>query len=396
MIKYPYSRPALTEADKAAAMQVLDRQYLTQGEELLRFETAFAARLDGAVTVACANGTAALHLAYIAAGLGPDLGLVTTALTFAATANAARMLGAPVALADVDPVTGLVTPETLVAALAAASFQVGAATVVHLGGRACDMPVLRQVTDAYGCALIEDACHAPGGAYPDEQGAPSAIGACRHSDAATFSFHAVKHLSTGEGGAVTTRRADWADRMRLLRNHQLERDPARMVEPPADDSPWYYEITDLGFNYRMPEIECAMATSQLARLDDMIADRRNLADRYRERLAGQSAITCPVPEEEPDRHAWHLFAVAIDFDALGTTRGRIMRALAERGIGTQVHYIPLHFQPFYRTGVPVLPGAERYYERTLSLPMHNALTPEDVEIIASEVGGLLAPARGSY
>jgi dTDP-4-amino-4,6-dideoxygalactose transaminase len=395
MIKYPYSRPALTESDKAAAMRVLDRQYLTQGEELPRFEAAFSVRLDDAETVACTNGTAALHLAYMAADLGPDRGLVTTAVTFAATANAARMLGATVAFADVDPVTGLVTPETLEAALAGASFQVGAASVVHLGGRACDMPALRQVTDDFGCALIEDACHAPGGAYLDEQGAPSAIGACLHSDAATFSFHAVKHLSTGEGGAVTTRRADWADRIRLLRNHHIERDPTRMVEPPADDSPWFYEITDLGFNYRMPEIECALATSQLARLDDMLAVRRDLAHRYRERLAGQNAITCPAPEEEPDQHAWHLFAVAIDFEALGKTRGRIMRALAERGIGTQVHYIPLHLQPFYQTGVPALPGAERYYARTLSLPMHNALTPEDVDFIAAEVAGVIGDAGES-
>lgn len=389
---YPYSCQHVTDEDIQVVSEALRRPHLTQGPEVDAFEAELGAFLQAPHAVACANGTAALHLAYMAAGLGPDKGLITSPVTFLATANAARMVGAPVAFADVDPLTGNIDPDSLERALASAPFKVGAVTVVHLAGRACDMPRLRAITRAYGCLLIEDACHAIGAWYDDGDGGRAPVGACRHSDLACFSFHAIKHVVTGEGGAVTTADPRMNDAMRRLRCHGMERDPARMTAPPAEDSPWYYEMAEFGYNYRIPDVLCALGRSQLRRLPHSLERRRALAARYDRLLAGMPGLRCPAPRDFPERHAWHIYPVAIDFAALGTTRGAVMNALKAKGIGTQVHYIPLYRQPYYRAlGAVELPGAERYYAGTLSIPMYPQLTDADQDIIAAALAEVLTP-----
>ena len=389
-IKFPYSRPEMTAADVAAATRVLESQFLTQGPEVSGFEAALAARLGCREVVVCSNGTAALHLAYMAAGLGPDRGLLTTPVTFLATANAARMCGAPVAFADVDPATGNIDVGAVERALTNAGSRIGVIAPVHLAGRPCDMPALRALADRHGCLLVEDACHALGAVYGDPADGAVPVGACAHSDMAVFSFHAIKHVAMGEGGAVTTNDPALARTMRLLRSHGLDRDPESWTDPPEPDAPWYYEMRTLGWNYRATDLQCAIGTSQLARLDDSLRERRRIAAAYDRHLAGLNHVRPPVPPTDPAAHAWHLYAVAIDFAAVGKTRGTVMRELAARGIGSQVHYIPLHHQPYYRdVGAAVLDGAEAYYAQTLSIPMYPALSDDDVAEIAAGLRSVL-------
>ncbi|MHA1568290.1 MAG: UDP-4-amino-4,6-dideoxy-N-acetyl-beta-L-altrosamine transaminase [Alphaproteobacteria bacterium] len=389
-IKYPYSRPWLSENDITAVHQVLGEQFLTQGPQVGAFEREFAAAMGAPEAVVCSSGTAALHLAYLAAGLGPERGLLTSPITFLATANAAIMCGAPVVFADVEPATGLLDPDSVRAALRDTKTPIGAIAPVHLGGRACDMVALRAIADEFGCLLIEDACHAPGAVYRDEAGSAHRVGACAHGDMAVFSFHAIKHIATGEGGAVCTRDAAWAERMRRLGSHGIIAGPEGWTDPPEPNAPWYYEMQEIGYNYRLTDIQCALGRAQLAGLPESLARRRHIARLYYQLLDGLPHLAPPPRPAHEDEHAWHLFPVAVDFAGLGKTRGEIMPALAGRGVGTQVHYIPLTHQPFYKSrGQAKLAGAEDYYARTLSIPMYAGLEDEDVAAIASAIGDVL-------
>jgi UDP-4-amino-4,6-dideoxy-N-acetyl-beta-L-altrosamine transaminase len=389
-IRYPYSRQDIRPEDVAAVVRALDADMLTQGPAVAEFEAALSQKLGCAHVVACNNGTSALHLAYTAAGLGPRRGLLTSPVTFLATANAARMLDAPVFFADVDPATGILDADSVRQVLESAHVPIGAICVVHLAGRSADMKPLRELASRYGAALVEDACHALGAVHPGGEGAR--VGGCSQSDLATFSFHAIKHVTTGgEGGAVCTNDAKLAARMRLLRSHGMTRNPEHRESDDPQYGPWSYEMQELGFNYRIPDVQCVLGTSQLARLDESLERRMRIANAYREMLAGANAISLPPPAEN-GTHAWHLFPIAIDFRGLGRTRGAIMRALAEDGIGSQVHYIPLYRQPYYASlGAKPLPGAERYYAATLSLPMYPQLTDDDVRFIADRVRVRLSP-----
>ncbi|MBM3524980.1 MAG: UDP-4-amino-4,6-dideoxy-N-acetyl-beta-L-altrosamine transaminase [Alphaproteobacteria bacterium] len=391
MIRFPYSRPEILEEDIERAIAVLRGKFLTQGPQVEAFETALMRTLGARHAVACSNGTTALHLAYLAARLEARRGLVCPAITFLATANAARMCEAPVHFADVDPDTGNVTPATIEQALRTAPFPIGAVAVVHLGGRPCDMPAIRDIARRHGVAVVEDACHAPGATYIDAGGAQHGIGACAHADLATFSFHAIKHVSMGEGGAVCTNDPELAARMRVLRSHGMTRDPRLWREPPEAVAPWYYEMPEIGFNYRLPDMLCALGISQLGRLAANLDRRRWIAARYEARLGNHALLRTPAPAGSPDGHGWHLYAVQIDFERVGRTRGAVMTALSKREIGTQVHYIPLYRQPYYADrGATALPGAEAYYARTLSLPMYAQLGESDVDEIAAAVMDALA------
>lgn len=387
-IRYPYSRPVLESEDIAAIRRVLESQFLTQGPDSAAFESELAAAFGCREAVVVNSGTAALHLAYIAAGLGPERGLLTSAMTFLATANAARMLDAPVVFEDVDPRTGNLDPESVKKALASAPFPIGAIATVHLAGRVSAMAELRKIADAHGCMLIEDACHAPGTTYDGGDGQRHKIGSCAHSDFAVFSFHAVKHIAMGEGGAVCTNDSVVAERMRKLRSHGMSRKD--FETPPEVNAPWYYEMNEIGWNYRASDIQCALGRTQLHRLDSLVAERRRIAKRY-DRLLGQMPhLRVPEPAH-PEEHAYHLYAVDIDFKAVGKTRGEVMTALAKLGVGTQVHYIPLYHQPYYRrAGHKPLPGTEAYYAGTLSIPLYLGLTDGDLEIIAGALRDVLA------
>jgi UDP-4-amino-4,6-dideoxy-N-acetyl-beta-L-altrosamine transaminase len=380
----PYGRHLIEADDIAAVVELLrenlaDTGLLTQGPRVAAFETALAQAVGADHAVACASGTAALHLALRALDVEEGDACVVPAMTFLSTATAVRLCGAEVVFADVDPDTGLMGPEHLAEALARADRPVKAALPVHLGGRACDMAGMAKVATAHGLALVEDGCHALGTAGPCGR-----VGDARHSAAAVFSFHPVKTIACGEGGAVTTQGPALAARMKRLRNHGVTREPdlltdgALSLDGAGQPNPWSYEQLELGFNYRMTEIEAALGLSQLGKLDRFVRRRAELSDLYDALLAPLGPHVRPVARQGGE--SLHLYGLLIDFEALGLDRATLMRGMAARGIGTQVHYIPVYRQPYFtrRYGPQRLPGAEAYYARALSLPLFPAMSENDV------------------
>jgi dTDP-4-amino-4,6-dideoxygalactose transaminase len=328
-----------------------------------------------------------LHLALLALDLKPGEAIIAPTITFVATANAARFCGADVIFADVDPHTALMTPETLTRAFERTNGRrVRAVLPVHLAGAACDIPALAAIAKAHGAVIIEDACHAVGTTTPHE-----AVGAANHSAMAVFSFHPVKTIAAGEGGIVTTRDPDLAKRLRLFRSHGLERDQDAFIAPSVSQdtngaaAPWAYEQHALGYNYRMSDIQAALALSQLHKLAHFKTRRRALAEAYETALAPLGPIVRPM--RLSDGACPHLMVALIEFDACNVTRGELMGRLREAGIGAQVHYIPVHRQPYYARlyGHGDLPGAERYYARCLSLPLFASMTEEDVMRVAQSL-----------
>lgn len=385
----PYGRQTIDDDDIAAVAAALKSDFLTTGPLVEQFETAFAQATGAKNAVACNSGTAALHLALLALGLKQGDAVVVPAITFLATANVVRMTGAEVVLADVDPETGLLTGETFEAAVVGAKakgLDLRAAMPVHLNGQVCDMAALSALAARHDIQLVEDACHALG---------EKEIGAAKNSAAACFSTHAVKAIATGEGGMVVSKDDGVAKAMRRFRNHGMVREPADFTDPQlAFDgnmpNPWYYEMESIGWNYRIPDILCALGIAQLKKLDHFIATRRRLAALYDRLLAPLAPAIRPVPHGDRP-HGWHLYVILVDFAALGTTRARFMRALYDAGIGTQVHYIPLHLQPYYRQryGKLALKGAEHYYARCLSIPLFPAMTDSDVHRVADALKRLV-------
>lgn len=397
-MRLPYGRHCIEDDDVAAVVSVLKGDTLTGGPAVTAFETELAKRCGVPHAVACANGTAALHLAALALGLGPGDVAVVPAVTFLATANAARYVGAEVVFADVDPDSGLMTADTLQAALRKEDARrAKAAFPVHLAGHSADMAALRTVASRARIAIVEDACHALGGEQRDEESGAAPVGSCRHSEMATFSFHPVKTVAMGEGGAVTTRSADYAERLRRLRNHGMVRDPDRFemgsdaFDAAGAPNPWHYEMPEPGFNYRASDINCALGLSQLRKLDRFLDRRAKLASVYDELLAVANAPIRPLTRSRALRSGWHLYVVLIDFAALGKSRADVMRALAADGIGTQVHYIPVCHQPYYRRryGAAEVPGADAYFARALSLPLFPSMTEADVAFVVTRLRHVL-------
>jgi UDP-4-amino-4,6-dideoxy-N-acetyl-beta-L-altrosamine transaminase len=386
----PYGRH-LIEADDVAAVVALLQETLdgaaplTQGPRVEAFEHALAQAVGARRAVACASGTAGLHMALRALDVDGRHACIVPSVTFLATATAVRLCGAEVVFADVDPDTGLMGPAHLAEALTRADRPVKAALPVHLGGRPCDMAGLAQIAKAVDLALIEDGCHALGTTGPRGR-----VGDGRHSAATVFSFHPVKTIACGEGGAVTLDDPAIAARIERLRNHGVTREPALMTDAglSLDDggapNPWSYEQLELGFNYRMTEIEAALGLSQLGKLDRFARQRRALSDLYDQLLAPLSPHLRPVARGAAGE-ALHLYGVLIDFETLGLNRAALMRGLAARGIGTQVHYIPVYRQPYFtaRYGAQRLPGAEAYYARALSLPLHAGMEDNDVRRVCA-------------
>ena len=403
----PYGRPLIDEDDIAAVCRVLRSQWLTTGPAVEAFETALAAKVGAAHAIACANGTAALHLACLALGLGPGDAVIAPSITFAATANCARFVGAEVVLADVDPASALMEAEHVAAAARRASalgLRAKAVLPVHFGGQVVDLDDLRELAQRLGLVVIEDACHALGatmGAF--EPPAPGHVGDCRASAMTVFSFHPVKTVTMGEGGAITTNDPVLAKRLRRFRGHGITRSPeafadtAAALDASGRANPWYYELADVGFNYRASDIQCALGLSQLGKLDAFVAARARLAGRYGAALAPLSPLVVPLHRHIRRPHAWHLYVALVDFAAAGLDRGGMMRALQRQGIGSQVHYIPLHRQPYYRRryGPLALPGAEGFYRRCLSLPLFVGLEEADVDRVAAAMATLLLPARAA-
>jgi perosamine synthetase len=374
----PYGRQWVEEADIAAVDAVLRSDWLTTGPVVDAFEEALAERAGSAEAVVVNSGTAALHAAAWAAGLGPGDELVVPALTFAASANCARYLGATPVFADVRPDTLNVDPASVAASL---TLRTRAILAVDYAGQPADLDALASIARDSGLALLEDASHALGARH---RGRP--IGSV--SDLTAFSFHPVKHVTTGEGGAITTADPDVARRLRQFRNHGITTDHRQR----ASAGGWFYEMVDLGFNYRLPDINCALGLSQLARLDAWLARRRAIDACYRAAFAELPEVV-PVavaPEVEP---AWHLFPVLLAPGRLRVGRGEVFAALRAEGLGVNVHYVPVYWHPYYqalgyRRGL--CPVAEDAYERLLSLPLFPAMTDRDVDDVITAVGKVVS------
>jgi dTDP-4-amino-4,6-dideoxygalactose transaminase len=382
----------IDQAEMAAILSVLSADLLTQGPRVEAFEREFASAVGAPEAVACTSGTTALHLALHACDLQAGDVCIVPAITFLSTATAARFCGAEVEFADVDPVTGLMTPETLREAVERTGGRAKAVAPVHLAGRACDMPGIAAVARDAGLAVIEDACHALGTREGDER-----VGASHHAVATTFSFHPVKTIACGEGGMITTRSTAVADRLRRLRNHGVTRDPQLMTDRALSfdatgaPNPWSYEQLELGFNYRMTELAATLGRSQLAKLDRFVDRRLDLARRYDRLLAPIARELRPVPNPPGQRVSMHLYVVHLQTERLRRERAALIRHLIGRGVGCQVHYIPVYRQPYFvaRYGPTVRPGAEQYYGGAMALPFFPAMDDTDVDRVVLELSKAL-------
>ncbi|TVQ98355.1 MAG: UDP-4-amino-4,6-dideoxy-N-acetyl-beta-L-altrosamine transaminase [Deltaproteobacteria bacterium] len=362
----PYGRQSVNEDDVAAVIDVLRSDWLTTGPAVDRFEADLAARAGTAHACVLNSGTSALHAAYFAAGLGPGDVLVTSPLTFVATANAAHYLGADVRLVDVCPDTGNLDPDLLRDAL---DDRVRIVAPVDFAGHPADYPALRQVLGSHPALVVADAAHSFGATL---NGVP--VG--QLADLTEISMHPVKPLTSAEGGAVLTNHEDLDRRVRTFRSHGIVRDPETMTRI---DGPWSYEMQTLGYNYRLTDLQCALGLSQLRRLDAFIARRQALAARYTEALADLDALILPT-EREGARSGWHLYVVLVAGDA--QRRRPFFERLRALGLGVQVHYLPVHLHPYwqehgFREGQ--FPAAEEFYARSVSLPLYPAMSDEDVE-----------------
>lgn len=394
----PYGRQTIQDDDIEAVTQALRSEFLTTGPLVKRFDDALTAKTGARAGICCSSGTAALHLAALALGYGHGDLVVVPALTFVATANAARYVAAEVLFCDVDSETGLMGPEHLEAALAQrANGRLRAVHVVHLNGQAANMAEIGALARRHSLTIVEDACHALGASYRRSNGEWVPVGCARDSDGVCFSYHPVKALTTAEGGAVTTNDEVLAVRLAQLRSHGIVREQdnfefhALAFDSGSGVNPWYYELRDLGYNYRLPDLLCALGLNQLAKLDTFVAQRRSLADRYDRNLRRLAPLLTPLPRVPWSSHAFHLYVVHINFAAAGRSRAQVMRELRERGIGSQVHYVPVHMQPYYRNRYPGLtfPGAERYYQTCLSLPIFPLMTNADVDRVSSALEDVL-------
>lgn len=394
----PYGHQSIDDDDIDAVVEVLRGDMLTSGPAVDAFEAAFTNLTDARHAVACANGTAGLHMAVRALGLGPGDKIVVPTLTFLATANAAVYEGAEVVFADVDPDSALLTPHTLEQALRRGGPSVKAVFPVHMAGQPADMAGISEVARAHDLKVVEDSCHAIGGTYDTKAGEAVSIGACLHSDMSVFSLHPVKTVTMGEGGVVTTNDDALTHRLRLARNHGMVRDPALFANadlafaPSGDANPWYYEMAAPGYNYRACDIQCALGRSQLTKLDHFVTRRRELVARYDELFAAAGCeYLRPLARRAGCQPGWHLYVVLIDFAVIARDRAQVMNALRERGIGCQVHYLPVHLQPYYRNQQPDLdlPGAWNYYQRCLSLPLFPAMTDQDVDRVVETLVDVL-------
>lgn len=379
----PYARQSIDREDIDAVVEVLRSDWLTQGPAVARFEQALAAYTGARHALAASNGTAALHLACLALRLGPQDWLWTSPNTFVASANCARYCGARVDFVDIDPETGNLSVAELERKLERARGEKRLPKVllcVHFGGRPCDMPAIAALARRYGMSVIEDASHAVGAQY-----AHGKVGNCAHSDITVFSFHPVKIITTGEGGAALTNRDDLAQRIGLLRSHGITRDAAQMQEP--SHGPWYYEQLELGFNYRMTDIQAALGASQLSRVERFVGRRRALARRYAQRLSGLR-LKLP-PQEEGAKSAWHLYPVQL---GTRTARRTVFDGLRARGILANVHYIPVHLQPYYRAlgfARGDFPRAEEFYDGALTLPLFAELSEEEQDRVCESLREVL-------
>lgn len=388
----PYGRHYLDEDDVAAVVDVLTGGALTQGPVITLFEEAVAEYVGARYAVAVSSCTAALHMAAVASGIGPGKGLVTSPITFVASANAARYCGGDVHFADIDEATANMDPVSLERVLAD-NPDIGVICPVHFGGLPCDMEKIAESARAAGAIVVEDAAHALGAQYADGQ----KVGCGAYGDMTCFSFHPVKAVAAGEGGMITTNDHDLYRSLLRLRSHGINKldDDILCPEQAFENdqlNPWYYEMRELGYHYRITDIQCALAMSQLKKIDHFIARRRELADVYDHAFADWTNLK-PAQPMDRDRSGLHIYPLRIDYEAIGWSRRDLMLALRERGVGSQVHYIPVPAQPYYRQlgfAPEAYPNALAYYQETLTIPLFfdlsNAQQADTIAALGELVG----------
>ena len=385
----PYGRQDITEADIDAVVAVLKSDFLTQGPQVPRFEESVAQHVGARHALAVNSATSALHIACLALELGPGDWLWTTPITFVASANCGLYCGAQVDFVDIDPRTYNLCPQALARKLEQAEREGRLPKVVvavHLCGQPCDMAAIHELGQRYGFRIIEDASHAIGGKYKGEF-----IGGGRYSDITVFSFHPVKIVTTAEGGMALTNSDELASRMALLRSHGVTRDSELMTREP--DGPWYYQQVELGFNYRMTELQAALGVSQIQRLDQFVARRHELARGYDELLADLPVV---LPWQHPDSYSGlHLYVIRLQLEQIEKTHLQVFEQLRELGVGVNLHYIPVHTQPYYeRMGFKQgdYPEAEHYYREAISLPIFPTMTSEQHQFVIDRLGSILKGA----
>lgn len=383
----PYGRQNITEEDIDAVVNVLKSDYLTQGPKVPEFEQALKNHCNVQHALAMNSATSALHAACLALDVGKGDIVWTTPITFVASANCALYCGATVDFVDIDSQTYNLSVQSLKQKLETAKKQDKLPKVVipvHLCGQPCDMATIYKLSQEYGFSIIEDASHAIGGSYQSKP-----IGNCQYSDITIFSFHPVKIITTAEGGVATTNNKDLAQKMDLLRSHGITRDTELMTNEP--DGPWYYQQIDLGFNYRMTEMQAALGVSQIERLKSITDRRHKIAKRYNEKLANLS-VTIPFQIEE-SYSGLHLYVIRLKLDDIKATHLEVFNALREANIGVNLHYIPVHLQPYYQKhfGFKVgdFPQSEQYYREAISLPLYPDLTEEQQDYIVETLEGIL-------
>ncbi len=374
----PYGRQHITEDDLEAVRTTLLSDYLTQGPAIAAFEEEFAAYCGAKYAVAVANGTAALHLCTLALGVNEQSKVITTPITFAASANCVRYCDGQVAFADIDPKTATLDINNVRALLEASPKGTYAGLIpVDFAGYAVDLEAFRNLADEYGLWIIEDACHAPGGFFTDSNGIKQHCGNGNFADLAIFSFHPVKHIACGEGGAITTNSKELYEKLLMLRTHGITKDPAKMHE---NHGGWYMEMQTLGYNYRLTDFQAALGSSQLKRADEGMLRRREIAARYDAAFDGSGVLPLAPPED--GGHAYHLYVIQV------ADRKGLYDYLRTKNIFAQVHYIPVHTMPYYQelgNKKGDYPIAEAYYAQCLSLPMYPTLTEEEQEYVIGQV-----------
>jgi perosamine synthetase len=373
----PYGKQQVDDEDIAAVAAALKLPMLTQGPLVEEFEERLAETVGAKYAVAVNSGTAALHAAYFAAGIRMGTAVLTSPITFVASANASLYLGGSVEFVDVDADLPIMTPDF---ASASERSDIRAIVPVHFGGHVCDMEGLSSLARSRQWYLIEDAAHALGARYRTSDKSEWAVGACAHSDMCCFSFHPVKHITTGEGGAVTTNDETLYRKMKLFRNHGLTREPAELE---ASDGPWYYEQHALGFNYRITDFQSALGISQLSRLGRFVERRRVIADRYDSAFSSSAEVT-PLRAPDWSHSSYHLYVIRVP----AAKRLNLFHALRDSGINVNVHYIPVYHQPYYRDrgfSSYRLSNAERYYAEAITIPMYPGLSDAELDLVSSAV-----------
>ncbi|MDF7825522.1 UDP-4-amino-4,6-dideoxy-N-acetyl-beta-L-altrosamine transaminase [Pontiellaceae bacterium B12227] len=372
----PYGRQSILQEDIDAVVEVLNGDWLTCGPTVERFEAALCDYTGAKHAIAVSNGTAALHVAMLAGGIKAGDRVVTSPNTFLASANCAEYVGATADFIDIDPETLNLSSDLLEKNWQA---DTRAVVAVDFAGRPCDMPAIAAIARNNGAVVIEDAAHALGSRLKHD-GQTHTVGAHPWADMTTLSFHPVKTLTTGEGGAILTDSDELAEQCRLFRNHGMVRN--------RPEEPWYYGMETPGFNYRITDLQCALGISQLKRLDDFIARRQEITDAYNQAFQSLENLQTPALFSGGSS-AWHLYVVQIDFPMLGKSRAQVMQELRELGVGTQVHYIPVHLQPYYRNKYGYAEGkcpvAEAYYEKCISLPLFPTMSDDDVGRVIQSV-----------